>query len=328
RIKRLPEIPPRTADGVPIEVAANLELPGPADEIIADRRIPVGLYRTEFLYLESGSFPDEETQYSFYLRIAEALPDSLVTLRTFDLGSDKVRADGFIPQEENPALGWRGIRSMLDMPEIFKTQIRAMLRASAHGRFKIMLPMISDVTEIETARKLMAQVMLELRRARIPFDPGVQVGAMIEVPSAALTADHLAQKVDFVSIGTNDLTQYTMAADRNNARVADLYNPLHPSVLNLVKMTVDACRKHNVPVAICGEVAGELLAIPLFVGMGVTQLSTNPSRIFDACRLISKIDSNIVRLLVGSVMSSGTTAEVRKKLESYRSAFTKKRSSK
>jgi len=326
RIKKLPQIPPRTADGVPIEIAANLELPGPVDEILSERKIPVGLYRTEFLYLERDSFPDEEMQYQFYMRIANAFSDSQVTLRTFDLGSDKVRKDGFIPLEENPALGWRGIRSMLDMSGIFKTQIRAMLRASVHCSFRIMLPMITDVSEFERAKKLISQVMLELRRSQIPFDPDIPLGVMIEVPSAALTADQMARKVDFVSIGTNDLTQYTAAADRNNARVAGLYNPLHPSVLSLVKMTIDACRKNNVPVAICGEVAGDLLAIPLFIGMGVTQLSTNPARIFDACRLISKVDSNLVRLLVGSVMSSGTAAQVARKLESYRVALQKKRS--
>jgi phosphotransferase system enzyme I (PtsI) len=217
---------------------------------------------------------------------------------------------------------------MLDMPGVFKTQVRAMLRASAHGRFRIMLPMITDLSEFEKARKLILQVMLDLRRENVPFDAHVPIGVMVEVPSVALIADKLARKVDFVSIGTNDLTQYTVAADRNNIRVANLYNPLHPSVLSLVKMTVDACRKAGIPVSICGEIAGDLLALPLFIGMGVLQLSTSPARIFDACRLIAKIDSKLVRGLVGSVMSSGTTLQVIRKLESYRRELEKKKTAK
>ncbi|HUV29801.1 MAG TPA: phosphoenolpyruvate--protein phosphotransferase [Acidobacteriota bacterium] len=325
RIKKLAQIPPQTVDGLPIQIAANLELPGPVDAILSARKIPVGLYRTEFLYLERNSFPDEETQYDFYLQICEAFPDSEVTLRTFDLGSDKVAGDGFAKTEDNPALGWRGIRSMLEMTSVFKDQIRAMLRASAHGKIRIMLPMVTDVAEFEKAKKLVSQVMLDLRRKGIPFDADVPLGVMVEVPSAALTADQLARRVDFISIGTNDLTQYTLSADRSNVRVAGLYNPLHPSVLNLVKMTVDACAKHDIPVSICGEAAGDLLALPLFIGMGVKQLSMNPARIFDACRLVRKIDFNLVRLLVGSVMSSETSSAVKRKLDAYRSGLEKKR---
>jgi len=324
RIKRLPEIPPTTVDGVPIHIAANLELPGPVDEILSAQKIPVGLYRTEFLYLENYSFPDEDAQYRFYMRIAEKYSQSQVTLRTFDLGSDKVKPDGFLPHEDNPALGWRGIRLMLDMTSAFKCQIRAMLRASVLGNIRIMLPMISNLTEFEKARKLISQVMLDLRRKHIPFDSDIPIGIMVEVPSAALTAEQFARRVDFMSIGTNDLTQYTISVDRNNTHVASLYNPLHPSVLNLIKMTVDASHKYNIPISICGEVAGDALALPLFIGMGVTQLSMNPARIFDACRLVKKIDSNLVRLLVGSVMSGGTASQVKRRLESYRNTLEKK----
>ena len=324
RIKKLAEFPPVTADGRTIGVAANLELPGPVENILAERKVPIGLYRTEFLYLDGDEFPDEEAQYTYYDRIAKKFPDTYVVLRTFDLGSDKSKTNGITVAEANPALGWRGIRSMLDMPDIFKAQIRAMLRASVDGKFKILLPMISDISEIEKAKRLIAQVMLELRRAKIPYDERIPVGVMIEVPSAALTADQIARKVDFMSIGTNDLTQYTMAVDRNNMKVSSLYNTFHPSVLHLINMTVQACHKQGIPVTICGEVAGDPLALPLFIGLGVDQLSMNPARIVNLCRLIKRIDSSLVERLVESVLASASLGSVTRKLQSYNTAIEKK----
>ena len=324
RIKKLPEIPPETADGVPVNVAANLEFPGPVDDILSDQKIPVGLYRTEFLYLEADDFPDEEAQYKYYLRLAEKFSRSSVILRTFDLGSDKIKPDSLTAVEDNPALGWRGIRSMLEQPETFKRQIRAILRASTLKNLSILLPMISDVSEYKKARRLIAQVMFELRKEKTPFHSDIPVGIMVEVPSAALTADLLASEVDFISIGTNDLTQYTMSADRNNSRVAGLYNPYHPSVMNLIKMTVDAGRRHNKPVNICGELAGDPLAVPLLIGMGVSSLSMNPARIVDCCRLIKKIDSRLVRHLVEPVLSSNSAPAVVRKLQNYRNALENK----
>ena len=324
QIRKLQQYPPLTADGRPMSIAANLELPGPIDDIIAEQKIPIGLYRTEFLYLESENFPDEQTQYEYFEQIAEKFSSTNVILRTFDLGSDKMKpgAENLL-HESNPALGWRGIRSMLEMPDVFKAQIRAMLRASTLGNLKIMLPMVSDISEYDKAHKLIAQSMLELRRERVPFDENIPVGIMIEVPSAALMVDLFAEKVDFISIGTNDLTQYTMSADRTNERVASLYSAYHPSVLHLIKMTVDACKRHRKPVSICGEVAGDLLALPLFIGMGVDQLSMNPAKIFDMCRLVRKIDSQLVKHLVGSVMASTSVGSVTRRLESFRAALEK-----
>jgi len=324
RIKRLPEIPPKTKDGHEVPIAANLELPGPVDDILAERKIPVGLYRTEFMYLQANRFPTEDDQYEYYTRIVENFGDTPIVLRTFDLGSDKFKDDGLIPREENPALGWRGIRSMLDMTGTFKSQIRAMLRASAHGSIKIMLPMISEATEVDRAKRYISQVKYKLRKEKIPFDETVPVGIMIEVPSAALMAEELARKVDFMSIGTNDLTQYVMAADRNNAAVANLYSSYHPAVLKLVKQAVDAGHKIGIPVGICGEIAGDPLALPLFVGMGIDSLSMNPMKIFDLCRQVKKIDSGMVKHLVGSVMASTTPAAVIRKLQSYRAALEKR----
>lgn len=324
RIRKLAKMPPETADGTPINIAANLELPGPVEDILAERKIPIGLYRTEFMYLEGDRFPTEEMQYEYYSRIAEKFPDTCVVLRTFDLGSDKFRTDGPTISEDNPALGWRGIRLTLGEQDIFKNQIRAILRASTHKHFNILLPMVTDITEVEKARKLISQVMLELRRLSIPFDSDIKLGIMVEVPAAALMAEQLAKKVDFMSIGTNDLTQYTMSADRNNTKVSNLYTPLHPAVLHLVKTTVDACKKHNVRVAVCGEMAGDPLALPLLVGLGIDQLSMNPGRIVDLCRLVKKIDASLVRRLVASVLASNSQMSVTRKLQNFITAIEKK----
>jgi len=325
RIKKLTEIPPKTSDGVEINVAANLALPGPADDILSEQHLSVGLYRTEFIYLANSRFPDEEAQYKYYKGIADKYTDSTVALRTFDLGYDKLATDNVWPDENNPALGWRGIRVMLDMAHVFKTQIRAILRASTRKNLRIMLPMVSDLSELEKAKRLISQVKFDLRKQGVPFDEDMQVGIMIEVPSAAMTADTLAQKTDFMSIGTNDLTQYTLAADRMNDRVANLYSTFHPSVLKLIQMTVDACKKRNKQVSICGEAAGDLLALPLFIGMGVDMLSMHPARIFDICRLTKKIDSGMARHLLNSVMASSSQQQVLLKLQHYKTQLEKKR---
>ncbi len=324
KIKRLAKFPPVTRDGKTVGVGANLSLSGPADELLASRQIPVGLYRTEFLYLSYGGFPDEQAQYEYYSQIAQKFGRSPVVIRTFDLGYDKLSAHNIWPDEDNPALGWRGIRPMLELSELFKVQIRAILRASKQGCFRIMLPMISDIGELEQAKKLIGQVKQNLKKNKIEFDDAIQIGIMVEVPSAALMADRLAISADFISIGTNDLTQYTLAADRLNNKVARLYNPLHPSVLQLVQQTVKACKKHGKPVSICGEVAGDALAVPLFIGMEVDLLSINPNRIVDTCRLISRVDSERARILAESVLESNSIKEVMDRLSTYSLAITKK----
>jgi len=324
RIKKLKNIPPISKDGKKIEIASNLSLPGPADDILSERKIPVGLYRTEFLYLAKGKFPDEETQYQFYNEIAEKFKETSVILRTFDLGYDKLAANSFWPHEDNPALGWRGIRPMLDLTDIFKTQIRAILRASIHKNLKIMLPMITEVSEINKTKKLISQVKLSLRRENVAFDENIELGIMIEVPSAAIMAESLAPKVDFISIGTNDLTQYTLATDRINNKVASLYSPLNPAVLKLLKLTIDAGKNNNIPVSICGETAGDILSLPLFIGMGIDVLSMNPNKIFDFCRTVNKIDFKILKLFSDSVLKSTSTKEVINKLNRFNLALDKK----
>ncbi|NOY88339.1 MAG: phosphoenolpyruvate--protein phosphotransferase [FCB group bacterium] len=326
RIKKLTTIPPLTADGKAVNVGANLSFSGPVDNILVEKKIPVGLYRTEFIYLSNYQFPEEDMQFEYYSEIAEKFADSYVVLRTFDLGYDKLAVNNHWPQEDNPALGWRGMRAMLDMVNIFKAQIRAILRASTHRNLKIMLPMVSDVSELIKAKKLIAQVKFQLRKKNIPFDENIQIGIMIEVPSAVLTIDTFLDKVDFISIGTNDLTQYTLASDRMNNRVANLFSVFHPSVLKLILMTVEACKKHNKPVSICGEVAGDLLALPLFIGMEIDLLSMNPVRIFDLCRMVKKIDSSIAKMLLASVMKSDTQQQVLNKLRAYKMELEKRKS--
>ena len=326
RIKRLPHIPPVTHDGVEVEIAANLTIPGPADDILSERKIPIGLYRTEYLYLVRNRFPDEEEQFEYYQSIADRFATSSAVLRTFDIGYDKLAPDLRLGKEENPALGWRGIRYMLEFEDLFRIQLRAMLRASTRRNLKIMLPMVSDVSELERANKLISQVKFELKKKKIDFDSEIPVGVMIEVPSAAMTADKIAEKAAFLSIGTYDLAQYMLAADRMNPRLSPLFSPYHPSVLKLIEYTIKAGHAQNIPVSICGEVAGDTLGLPLFIGMGIDQLSISPSRIFDICRTVAKIDVSNARHLVQPVLSSGSLSEVTRILESYRKTFQGKKS--
>jgi phosphotransferase system enzyme I (PtsI) len=206
---------------------------------------------------------------------------------------------------------------MLEMTDVFKTQIRAILRASTQKNLKILLPMITDVSEVDKACRLIAQVMADLHRAKIPHDPDIKIGVMIEVPAAALMADTIAPKVDFFSIGTNDLTQYTLSVDRNTTRVTGLYNSLHPSVLTLINLTVQAAERHGIPVSICGEIAGDPTALPLFIGMGVREFSMNPTKIFDLCRQVNRVDSQAARILANSIMSGVSTSTVKRKLDSF-----------
>ncbi|RKX32485.1 MAG: phosphoenolpyruvate--protein phosphotransferase [Candidatus Zixiibacteriota bacterium] len=289
KLDKLPDFPPRTADNIDIDVAANYDVPGPIDRILADHKVGIGLYRTEFIYLQNGRFPSEDDQYRLYNSVAKVHYPRPVTIRTFDLGSDKYHPSDSNMKENNPALGWRGIRASFDMPNVFKDQVKAILRASKRGNVKMLLPMIADITELRKAGRIIRHAMAELRKSNLPFDRNIQIGIMIEVPSAAVAADILAEKVSFFSIGSNDLTQYTLAADRDNQKLAKIFNPLHPAVLRLIRMTIEAAQKNNIPVAVCGEMSGDILSIPLLIGMGISQLSMNPSRLYNACRLIPKI---------------------------------------
>jgi phosphotransferase system enzyme I (PtsI) len=309
-LRQVRKIEPVTPDGRRIELAANLEIPGPFEEHLIRLKVGVGLYRTEFLYFAKQSFPDEEEQYQIYSRIADKFDPLPVTLRTFDLGGDKYSDHLGRIREDNPALGWRGIRVALDALDLHRTQLRAMLRASERGNVRILLPMISDAVEVTDTLKLIEKLKRELKRSRISFDENVPVGAMIEVPSAALSADYLSEMVDFLSIGTNDLIQYTMAADRANHRVSRYYNAAHPAVLRLIHMTILAAHDNGIPVTVCGEMAGNTEMVPFFIGLGVDELSMNPTLLPGVAEWISRINSIDAKRFASRLMRLTTTDKV------------------
>jgi phosphotransferase system enzyme I (PtsI) len=267
--------PAVTTDGHRVVLSANIEVPEELDNVRANGAEGVGLYRTEFLYMSRDELPTEQEQYEAYKAILEGLAPNPVIIRTFDLGGDKFVSHLDIPFELNPFLGWRAIRFCLERVDIFKAQLRAILRASVYGNLKLMYPMISSVDEVVSANAILDEAKEELLREGMPFSESFEIGVMIEVPSAAMTADIIARHVDFFSIGTNDLIQYTLAVERTNDRIAHLYQPCHPGVLRLVKMTIDAGHEHDIWVGMCGEMAAEPAIAMLLVGMGIDELSTS-----------------------------------------------------
>ena len=261
----------------------------------------IGLYRTEFFYINKEELPSEEDQYATYAEVARAILPNSVIIRTLDLGGDKFMSALNLPEELNPFLGWRAIRFCLERPEVFKTQLRAILRASAIGNIRMMYPMISGVDELRRANAVLDECRQELRAEGIPFNEEMEVGAMIEVPSAALVADLLAREVDFFSIGTNDLIQYTIAVDRVNERIAHLYEPTHPAIIRLIKMAVNAAHAHNLWVGVCGEMAAEIALTPLLVGLGVDELSTGAALVPRVKRAVQSLDVGTCLQFVESI---------------------------
>ncbi len=273
-LTKLRETESRTLDGRHVILSANIELPEDMVQVRESGAEGVGLYRTEFFYLNKAELPNEEDQYQAYRKVAESVQPHSVIIRTLDLGGDKFMSALHMPEELNPFLGWRAIRFCLERVDIFKTQLRAILRASAVGNVKMMYPMISGVEEVRRANVIANECRAELRAEGIPFDEKMEVGAMIEIPSAAISADIIAREVDFFSIGTNDLIQYTIAVDRLNEHIAHLYEPTHPAIIRLIRMTVQAAHAHNLWVGVCGEMAGDIALTPLLLGLGVDELST------------------------------------------------------
>ncbi|VVD74715.1 MULTISPECIES: phosphoenolpyruvate--protein phosphotransferase [Pandoraea] len=280
RLQRLKHSPAQTIDGTPIELLANIELPEDAKTAVAAGAVGVGLFRTEFLFMNMEEAPEEEEQFEAYKRAVESMKGLPLTIRTIDVGADKpLDSHESYETASNPALGLRAIRWSLSEPRMFLTQLRAILRASSFGQVRILFPMLAHAQEIDQTLELVREAKAQLDAAGLLYDPGVKLGAMIEVPAAALTVPMFLKRLDFLSIGTNDLIQYTLAIDRADNAVAHLYDPLHPAVLRLIAMTIREAHAYGVPVAVCGEMAGDPTATRLLLGMGLREFSMHPSQL-------------------------------------------------
>lgn len=302
--------PAVTLDGHRVVLLANIEQAADADGVKASSADGVGLFRTEYLFINRGNPPSEEEQYQSYREVAAALKPNPVVIRTLDLGGDKFLSHLAVPTEMNPFLGWRAIRFCLQQRDIFAAQLRAILRASAEGNVKMMYPMISGLDEVNQANALVDACKAELRAKGQPFDEGLEIGAMIEIPSAALVADALAKRVKFFSIGTNDLIQYSLAVDRMNERIAHLYDPAHPAILRLIHLTVTAAHQQGVRVSVCGEMAGDPVFVPLLVGMGVDELSAAPSLVPAVKFLIRRLKFSEAKELAVFALSCEDSTEI------------------
>ena len=308
------DLPAVTRDGREIVMMANLELPSEIQAAVESGAHGVGLYRTEFLYL-GYRLPSEDEQLAAYSGIVEAMAPNPVVIRTLDLGGDKLSHLVDAPPEANPFLGWRGIRICLDMPDLFKTQLQALRRAGAKGEVQVLLPMVSNLGELRRARGILDEARAELRAEGTPFQEDTKLGVMVEVPSVALTADRFAGEVDFFSLGTNDLIQYTLAVDRGTARVASLYDPFHPAVLKLIRMVADTGKSYQTPVTVCGEMAGDPLVTILLVGLGLESLSLSPGLIPEVKEIIRSMSLAEARQVASQCLELETGAMVRRYLE-------------
>jgi len=304
------DLPAETADGFRVQLAANVEL---ADEVEAIRRkyeVGIGLFRTEFLFINRTDLPTEEDQFRVYKKVVEDVYPQAVIFRTFDIGGDKFLSSVPVPEELNPFLGLRAVRFCLSRPEIFKCQMRAILRASAYGKVRIMFPMVSTLEELLRTRELLEEAMAELDHAGVPYNRRMDVGTMIEVPSAALIAHQLVEYVDFFSIGTNDLIQYSLAVDRANPSIAYLYQPTHPAVVRLIRTVLEAAWSHGRWVSMCGEMAGDPVLVPLVLGLGIHELSMSPVAIGPVKSLIRRLRLHEAEQIAYAALHSSTSAEI------------------
>jgi phosphotransferase system enzyme I (PtsI) len=313
----LTHYPAQTLDGRSFTLCANIDSPDEVSSAVEHGAQGVGLFRTEYYFISQEYLPSEEEQYKVYRQVAERMEGRPVVIRTLDVGGDKIAGYLHRVPELNPFLGWRGIRFCLTRKDIFKTQLRAIYRASAHGNVQIMFPMISQVEEILRAQEICEEVREDLKRERYKFAENVPVGMMVETPSAVALADHFAREADFFSIGTNDLIQYTMAVDRGNSKIAHLYQHLHPSILRLLRLICEAARRRQVPVAVCGEMAGDPLSVPILIGLGIDEFSVSPNMIPEVKRIIRSVTYDACRALVRRVNRFRTTAEIEAEIELF-----------
>ncbi len=311
KLNRLKDHQATTLDGEPIHLLANIEGPQDIGQIRAVNADGVGLYRTEFLFIGRDALPDEDEQYEAYRAVVKALPGKPVTIRTFDVGADKALNNAGTRFEPNPALGLRAIRYSLSEPQMFLTQLRALLRASVHGTLRIMIPMLAHAKEIDQTLSLVDRARAELRAQRIAFDETIEIGAMIEIPAAALALGMFIRRVSFLSIGTNDLIQYTLAIDRSDEAVVHLYDPLHPAVLRLIGGTLQAGARFGMPVSVCGEMAGDPAYTRLLLGMGLRHFSMHPANILEIKQQILRADLGELAPRVQRILRMDEQSKVR-----------------
>jgi len=313
---RTSDLPAKTADGMLLGIMGNIEQP---EEVVAVKDHGgdgVGLFRTEFLYLNRPQYPDEEELFEQYKEVVELMTPKPVTIRTLDINGDKQISAVPTPDEANPALGLRAIRYCLEKPDVFRTQLRAILRAASHGHVRLLLPMISSCEEVQETLKLLDEAAEGLSDEGLPFNRDIEIGVMIEVPSSVLIADSLAEMVDFFSVGTNDLVQYTLAIDRVNRHVAYLYNPLHPAVIRMLKMVVDAAREKQIKAYMCGEMASEIINLPILMGLEFEELSMAPQSIPMIKNLIRKINASEAREFIKQVIEQKSALDTMQLIES------------
>lgn len=307
---KLKDEPTVSADGQHVELAANIGTPKDLAGVLEHGAEGIGLYRTEFLYMGRDAFPTEDEQFDAYSKVLKGMGGKPTVVRTLDIGGDKELTYLDLPTEMNPFLGLRAIRLCLEMPELFRTQLRALLRASVHGNLKIMFPMIATVEEFRQGKALLEEEKAKLLDAGIPVSDSIEVGIMVEIPSTAVMADVFAKEVDFFSIGTNDLIQYTMAADRMNERVSYLYQPFNPAILRLVKMVIDAAHKEGKWAGMCGEMAGDEIAIPILLGLGLDEFSMSASSVLKARAQISRLSKQEMASHTDQILALSSSQEV------------------
>ncbi len=309
-LESLKDLKPETMDGFEVRLGANIGLLSDLEFVEKYGADHIGLYRTEFPFLVRERFPSEREQVDLYRRILDGAKGREVTIRTLDVGGDKFLSYLDYPKEDNPYLGWRSIRVSLEMRDIFREQLRAILRASAFGRARILFPMITSVNEIKETVSILNEEKTKLKHSNIPFDDAIKIGILVEVPAAVIILEKLLKYLDFISIGTNDLVQYVLAVDRNNQRVASIYNPLHPAVVSIIKKVISTCKKHDKPVVICGEAAANPKCAYLYLGMGVDQMSMNPSTVPTIKHLIRNVRLNDAREALKQVLAMDDADEI------------------
>jgi len=315
KLNKVIDLPSETSDKKNIELSANIEFDEEIDFVVNTGHCGIGLYRTEHLFLEAGDFPSEERQIEEYTHIADVTYPNTVTIRTYDIGGDKLLPVS--EKEDNPFLGWRGIRICLDRVDIFKEQLRALLISSKNKNVQIMFPMISSVSEVIKAKNILNEVKAEFDREKIYYDKDIKVGIMIEVPSAYFLADELAKEVDFFSIGTNDLIQYLLAVDRGNENISDLFLEFHPAVLRAIKHISDAAHRNNIKISVCGEMASDPLATAVLIGLGIDELSVTPFIFPEIKQLIRNLNFEDVKKLCDEILLLSEEAEIKAKVEKY-----------